>query len=76
MATVNGTTTYTYGADGIRTAKTVSGVTTTYALSGSTILSQTKGNETLFFYYDANGRLTQIGKPKSIIRKDVTTRAL
>ena len=30
----------------------MSGVTTTYALSGSTVLSQTTGNETLFFYYD------------------------
>ncbi len=37
LATVNGTTSYTYGADGVRTAKTVSGVTTTYALSGSTV---------------------------------------
>ncbi len=43
LATVNGTKTYAYGADGIRTAKTVSGVTTTYALSGSTVLSQTEG---------------------------------
>ena len=60
LATVNGTTSYTYGADGIRTAKTVSGATT-YALSGSTVLSQTTGNETLFFYYDVNGNLAQIG---------------
>ena len=39
----------------------MSGVTTTYALSGSTVLSQTTGNETLFFYYDVNGNLAQIG---------------
>ena len=58
---MNGTTSYTYGADGIRTTKTVSGVTTTYALSGSTVLSQTTGNETLFFYYDVNGNLALIG---------------
>ena len=48
---------YSYNAEGIRKSKTVSGATTTYHVVGSTILSQTKGNQTIVFLYDGNGSL-------------------
>ena len=55
--TVNGgvTTTYTYNADGIRTSKTVGGVTTVYALDGTTILAEQKDGVVIRYFYDANG---------------------
>ena len=55
--TVNGgvTTTYTYNADGIRTSKTVGGVTTSYALDGTTILAEQKDGVVIRYFYDANG---------------------
>ena len=41
--------------EGIRTSKTVNGVTTTYYLSGSTIISEeTEGNITVYLY-DSTG---------------------
>ena len=50
---------YSYNADGIRTAKTVNGVKHTYALSGTTILNEEwteNGVQHLLMYvYDANG---------------------
>ena len=46
---------YTYNADGIRTSKTVNGVTHNYVLEGSTILAETYGNTTLRFVYDNTG---------------------
>ena len=50
-----GNYTYTYNADGIRTSKTVNGVTHNYVLEGSTILAETYGNTTLRFVYDNTG---------------------
>ena len=54
--TQSGTTqTFTYNDEGIRTSKTVNGVTTTYYLSGSTIIAEeTSGNLTVYIY-DSNG---------------------
>ena len=53
---------YSYNADGIRTAKTVNGVKHTYALSGTTILNEEwteNGVQHLLMYvYDANGSPT------------------
>ena len=46
---------YTYNADGIRTRKTVNGVTHNYVLEGSNILAETYGNTTLRFVYDNTG---------------------
>ena len=50
---------YSYNADGIRTAKTINGVKHTYALSGTTILNEEwteNGVQHLLMYvYDANG---------------------
>ena len=45
------TMSFTYNSDGIRTSKTVNGVTTTYYLDGSKIVGEeTNGNITLYFY--------------------------
>ena len=46
--------TYTYNADGIRTAKTVGAVTTTYSVIDGTLRRMTDGTNTLEFIY-ANG---------------------
>ena len=47
-----GTNTYTYNEDGIRTSKTVDGVTTQYYFNGTDIIQQSDGTNTLYFYYD------------------------
>ena len=46
---------YTYDESGIRTSKTVNGVTTSYNTNGGTILSQSDGTDTIYFQYDSNG---------------------
>ena len=46
---------YLYDADGIRTQKTVDGVTTQYFVSGSTILAEKTGNDVLWYMYDSDG---------------------
>ena len=46
---------YTYDENGIRTSKTVNGVTTHYNTKDGVILSQTDGTNTLYFQYDTNG---------------------
>ena len=48
---------YVYNAGGIRTQKTVNGVTANYYLDGNSILRQVTGNDVLEFFYDANGVL-------------------
>ncbi len=49
---------YTYGADGYRTSKTVNGVTTTYYLDGGRISALKRGSDELSFVYDENGDVT------------------
>ncbi|MCM1341395.1 MAG: RHS repeat-associated core domain-containing protein [Acetobacter sp.] len=46
---------YTYDENGIRTSKTVNGVTTYYTTKDGVILSQTDGTDTMYFQYDPNG---------------------
>lgn len=46
---------YTYDENGIRTSKTVNGITTYYNTRNSVILSQTDGTNTMYFQYDMNG---------------------
>ena len=55
----NGSTTisYTYNEDGIRTSKTVNGVTTEYTLVDGRITYQTDGNTSMYFRYDGNDEL-------------------
>ncbi len=49
------TVSYKYNADGIRTQKTVGGVTTDYFLEGSTIVAQKTGNDVIWYYFDSDG---------------------
>ena len=46
---------FAYNESGLRTQKTVDGVTTEYYLDGSTVLAQKTGNNTVWYYYDCNG---------------------
>ena len=46
---------YTYDAEGIRTSKTVNGVTTTYSYLNGVLYSQTTGTDTMYFLYDEIG---------------------
>jgi YD repeat-containing protein len=49
---------YQYYADGIRSSKTVNGVTTNYTFDGNNnITSQSDSANTLGFTYDSNGKL-------------------
>ena len=49
-------TTYAYGADGVRTQKTVDGVTTEYYTVGGKLLAEKTGDQVLTFYYDDRDR--------------------
>ena len=46
---------FTYNEDGIRTSKTVNGVTHTYILNGSQIVSEEWDDKLLVYLYDASG---------------------
>ncbi len=46
---------YKYNANGIRTEKTVNGVTTKYFIEGDRIVLEKAGNEERAFWYDGNG---------------------
>ena len=48
---------YKYDVDGIRTSKTVNGVTTKYTTINGKITSQTDGTNSLYFFYDSNDEL-------------------
>lgn len=45
---------YTYNSDGIRTSKTVNGVTTTYLLDDTKIVAETTEDTTIWYIYDEN----------------------
>lgn len=45
---------YTYNSNGIRTSKTVNGITTTYHLDGTKIVAETTQNNTIWYIYDEN----------------------
>ena len=56
LTTQNGTgVVYAYDANGIRTRKTVGGVTTYYYTEDGNVVRQTNGTDTLWFYYDEGG---------------------
>ena len=56
---VNGNTSisYQYNEEGLRTSKTVNGITTEYYWNGSQLLGQKTGNSSLYFLYDERGLL-------------------
>ena len=47
--------TFEYNDAGLRTSKTVNGVTTEYFYSGSLLIAQQTGDEILMFFYDESG---------------------
>ena len=49
------TMSFTYNDDGIRTSKTVNGVTHTYYLNGTQIVAEEWGDKLLVYLYDASG---------------------
>ncbi|MBR0137652.1 MAG: hypothetical protein IJM15_04515, partial [Erysipelotrichaceae bacterium] len=53
----NTSASYTYNSEGIRTSKTVNGVTTEYVVSGTTILQEKRGSRNIVYEYDDNGSL-------------------
>ncbi|MCM1286352.1 MAG: polymorphic toxin-type HINT domain-containing protein [Acetobacter sp.] len=46
---------YTYDENGVRTSKTVNGVTTYYNIRNGVIISQSDGTNTMYFQYDTSG---------------------
>ena len=48
---------YTYNDNGIRTSKTVNGITHTYHLDGTRILSEEYGNKLILYIYDEMGSI-------------------
>lgn len=58
---------YTYNVDGIRTSKTVNGVTHTYALEGTHILLETYGTVLIVYLYD------EAGSPIGLAYRDSAT---
>ena len=58
---------YTYNVDGIRTSKTVNGVTHTYALEGTRILLETYGTVLIVYLYD------EAGSPIGLAYRDSAT---
>jgi len=46
-----------YNAGGIRTSKTVDGITTDYHLVGDKVTLETDGTNTIYYTYDASGKL-------------------
>ncbi len=49
--------TYSYNDEGIRTSKIINGVEHKYYLEGTNIIYETIGEETLYYFYDANGSI-------------------
>lgn len=47
--------TYQYNDSGIRTSKTINGITTKYYLDGSNIIFEDRNGETIYYFYDASG---------------------
>ena len=54
---LNNAVSYKYNNFGIRTSKTVNGVTTNYYVSGSNVISQQTGSQKIWYYYDAYSHL-------------------
>ena len=61
LASVNDNTSYQYNAEGIRTQKTVDGVSTDYYLNGTKLNTQISDGNRLDFYYDDTNGLVGFG---------------
>ncbi|MBZ9686142.1 RHS repeat-associated core domain-containing protein [Clostridium estertheticum] len=63
LATMSGngnTIAYKYNDSGIRTQKTVNGVTTTYHLVGDKVTFETNGTDNIYYTYDSNDKLVSM----------------
>ena len=60
MSKPGSTLTFTYDANGNRTSKTVSGVTTIYTYGDGRVTHETDGTDTIHYRYDTNGTLLSI----------------
>ncbi|MDP4146929.1 MAG: DNRLRE domain-containing protein [Bacillota bacterium] len=54
------TITYKYNDDGIRTSKTVNGVTTNYHLNGDKVTYEDNGTDKIYYTYDASDKLVSM----------------
>ena len=54
------TTSYTYDEQGIRSGKTINGVTTSFSYNGSLLMAQVAPGKALLFSYDANGQAISV----------------
>ena len=65
MSKTGTTISYAYNADGLRTSKTVEGITTQYHYVGDTLAGMTCGTDELYFTYDVLG-------PSAVIYNNTT----
>ena len=54
------TASYTYDEQGIRSGKTINGVTTSFSYNGSLLMAQVTPEKSLLFSYDANGQAISV----------------
>ena len=54
------TASYTYDEQGIRSGKTINGVTTSFSYNGSLLMAQVAPEKSLLFSYDANGQAVSV----------------
>lgn len=54
------TASYTYDEQGIRSGKTINGVTTSFSYNGSLLMAQVAPEKSLLFSYDANGQAISV----------------
>ena len=54
------TASYTYDEQGIRSGKTINGVTTSFSYNGSLLMAQVAPGKSLLFSYDANGQAISV----------------
>ena len=64
------TYTYTYNDSGIRTSKTINGVTHTYHLEGTRILSEAYGDKLILYIYDEAGSIIGMAYRDSTYARD------
>ena len=60
MSKTGTTISYKYNKDGIRTSKTVNGVTTTYTLVGDKVTHETNGTNGVYYRYDSGDKLNSM----------------
>ena len=74
LVKVGNNITYKYNESGLRTSKTVNGITTDYHLIGNKVSSLTKGNNKLYFHYNERDLLVgfEYNKQQYFYSRDLT----